>query len=141
MVLLATIVILTVFEAVHEGLVERGKKTIAGLIEFVKLAVIATLPVFYMGYMDYDYYYSDWRHLFWFLVPYYIGWMCIRYAIFDFIHNAAAGWNLYHIGTTKLYDRILSWWVDEKIATPRPRWFWITRTLLLAVGVSLILHL
>lgn len=141
MVLLLTIVILTLLEAVHEGLVERGLKTFGGLVEFIKLAFIAAMIPFYMGYGHYDYYFSDWRHLMWFLVPFIIGWMCIRYALFDFIHNAAAGWNLYHIGTTKLYDRVLSWFLDEKIAQPRPRFFWITRTLLLAVGISLIIRL
>lgn len=142
MVLLLTIVILTVFEAVHEGLVERNKKTIAGIIEFVKLAFIAVMIPFYMAYGHYDYYFQDWRHIIWFMVPFIIGWMSVRYALFDFIHNAAAGWNLYHIGTVKLYDRLIAWIVgDDFLDTPKPRFFWITRTLLLAVGVSLILHL
>lgn len=142
MILLGIIVFFTVFEALHEGFALNGKGTLAGIIEFIKLFVLTLMIPFLMWYgKEYSYYFTDWRHLFWFLPQFIGGWICIRYAMFDFIHNAAARLNLYHIGTVKLYDKLLAWIMNEKIRQPRPRFFWITRTLLLAMGLSLILHL
>jgi hypothetical protein len=143
MVLLLIIIILTVLEALHEGLHHKGKKTIAGVIEFIKLFGISAMIPYFIWYDGYDYYFDNhWSILVGrFMVPFVLGWITVRYAIFDFVHNAAAGLNLYHIGTTKLYDKLLAWLMNEKIKQPRNIHFWITRTLLLVVGVSLILHI
>lgn len=141
MILLGIIVFFTVFEALHEGFALNGKGTLAGVIEFIKLFILTLLVPFLMWYSKYDYYFQDWRHVAWFLPQFIFGWIFIRYAIFDFIHNAAAHLNLYHIGTVKLYDKLFAWLMNKKIKQPRPEFFWITRILLLAAGVSLILHL
>lgn len=141
MLLLFTIFILTVLEAIHEGLAFNHKGTIAGLIEFVKLTAIALIIPVFLWTTQYDYYFTDWHHMIKFTVSMIIGWLAIRYAVFDFIHNLAAGLDLYYIGVTKLYDRVLAWIVGEKLRTPRPRFFWITRSLLLVLGVSVILYL
>ena len=92
MMLLSIILFFTVLEALHEGLYQRGKKKIAAAIEFVKLLGIPALVLFWPlmvdGNMDLKPYYDDswhfWRYLF---VHVIIGWLCIRYALFNPIIN------------------------------------------------------
>jgi hypothetical protein len=104
---------LIVFEAVPEGLALAGHKTIAGLIEFVFLAGV-TLTVFAYFTTQYPSYYSRYRiplnTNYWFII---VGYVLLRLALFDIIHNISAGLPILYIGTTKLFDifivKLASW--------------------------------
>lgn len=145
MVLLTIILFFTLLEALHEGLALQGKGALAGNVEFVKLmgltALVLFLPWIILGNEKLnDYYFNPHRWHFWrYLLPHLvIGWVCIRYAIFDGVHNIAAKLDLYHIGTVKFYDRWLKKLTKNQYPGPT---FWVPRIVLLMLGVGLILQL
>lgn len=144
MFILIIIVCLTLLEAIYEGLFLLGKKTLSGVIEFIQRAAIPVMIVLIFFDQKYDYYFDDGpNRIFWiyFLPKFVIGWLAIRYALFDAAHNLAAKIDLYHIGTVKLYDRLLFWIVRKKLQTYPAIFFWFTRLICLALGVSLILRI
>lgn len=146
MILLSIILFLTIFEAVHEGLALRGKNdgssrlgTIAGLVEMVKLTGLVGIVMLLIYTPKYDYYLSSPHHFWvWFTIPLVIGWLALRYSIFDWIHNLCAGLDWKYIGKTKLYDKFLRWLTKKQ--PPFPFHFW-TRLILLGLGLGLILKL
>lgn len=101
MVLLFTL-LFNALEAVYESLYDKGKKSPSAIFEFVlKVGVVATCL----------YYYSGWHFLWYKIIPLwqvFLGFILIRFAIFDLIWNLTRGmkWNYY--GTVKLYDRIMA---------------------------------
>lgn len=145
MILLSIILFFTVLEAVHEGLALRGKKGIAAAIEFVKLMGLPVLVLFWPWLIRSDieladYYYNVhqwhfWRYLFVNLI---LGWTFIRFGIFNIILNISAGLPIMHVGTVKLIDKLETRIFKKMVPGPS---FFIPRILLLAAGLSLILHL
>jgi len=141
MILLSIILFFTVLEAVHEGLAHRGMKKIAAAIEFVKLMGIPALVLFWPllvnDNLDLKPYYADgwhfWRYLF---VHVIIAWLCIRYAIFNPIHNLSAGYPFTYIGTVKMTDRIERWIFRNHLHANSFIW---PRLIALLLGVGLIL--
>ena len=95
-------IFLILFEAIPEGLRDRGKKTIAGVIEFIYLAAM-TLAVF--AWLTGQHHRPPDPNL-WFVIA---GYILLRYAIFDAAYNLARGNPLFYIGNTKIYDRLLGW--------------------------------
>lgn len=96
---------LIVFEAVPEGLALGGHKTIAGVFEFVFLAGI-TLTVF--GFFTKQCTCFKWityNENYWYLV---IGYVLLRFALFDIVYNISAVQPVFFIGTTKLFDIIMT---------------------------------
>ena len=94
---------LIAFEAIPEGLADRGKKALAGVLEFVYLAVITIAVFAYISEVQLQIYTST---------PLYVlilGYIFVRFAVFDLFYNAARGINLLSTGNTKLSDRILNW--------------------------------
>lgn len=145
MTLLGIILFFTVFEAVHEGLALRGKGTIAGVVEFVKLIGLTALVIFWpMIVMKdpnlWDYYANPHSWHFWryFVPELTIGWVCVRFSVFDIIHNLAGKLGLYHKGTVKFYDRWINWIFRNQYPEPS---FWVPRIVLLGLGLGLILKL
>ena len=142
MLLLGIIVFFTVLEAVHEGLALRGKGTIAGVIELVKLAGLpALIIIVYLDTQyDNDYFqpFDSWRFFRFFLPHLILGWIFVRYALFDGIHNIAAKLDLYYIGTVKFYDRFIGWLFRHQYPEPS---FWVPRIVLLLAGVSLLMRI
>ncbi len=140
MILLAIIILLTVLEAIHEGLVSRQEGSwVPGEIENIKLFIILSLiPVFiwYNGYDDYLV--QPWKFWSLFLPKYIIGWVCIRYALFDIIYNISAGNKWYYIGRVKLFDRLMRKFTKK---IPRSYFSFWTRFLTLILGISLILKI
>jgi len=130
---------LIVFEAVPEGLALAGHKTIAGIIEFVFLAGI-TLTVF--AYFAHKYnrkgIYWDHRNNVIMLQPVtmirylqiVIGYVLLRVALFSIVHNIAAGLPVFYLGTTKLFDIIM---------TPLASWGWFMCFVGGIVGLCLLL--
>jgi hypothetical protein len=103
---------LIIFEAVPEGLALGGHKTIAGIIEFIYRAGI-TLTVFAFFTKQYP----DDRKLyetglritysvnFWWIIA---GYVLLRFALFDIIHNISAGIPTFSVGSTKVFDIVMS---------------------------------
>lgn len=146
MILLAIILFLTIFEALHEGIALRGKNegdsklgTAAGVVEMFKLTGLALILPFLMWTDHYEYYFNSYRHFFlWFLPSYIIGWISLRYGIFDVIHNLSAGIDWKYIGKTKLYDKFLRWLTKKQPPFHFHLW---TRAILLVLGVALLIRL
>lgn len=100
---------LIVFEAVPEGLALGGHKTIAGIIEAIYLAGI-TLTVFAYITVSYPNKPYTSRYLtfdlnFWWII---LGYVLLRFALFDIIHNISAGIPTFSVGSTKVFDIVMS---------------------------------
>jgi hypothetical protein len=94
---------LIIFEAVPEGLALGGHKMIAGMVEAIYLiGVTIGLFAWITGYN-----FAWWRTTQSF-IKILVGYILLRFALFDFVHNISAGLNPFFIGSTKLYDIILS---------------------------------
>lgn len=130
---------LIVFEAVPEGLALAGHKTIAGVIEFVFLAGV-TLTVFayftqsYSGERKYHIQYSNFlarvfysQNNFWWYVA---GYVLLRLALFDIVHNVSAGLPVLYLGDTKLFDIVMT-----KLAS----WGWFMRFIGGIIGITWLL--
>lgn len=113
---LALALFLIVFEAIPEGLALGGHKTIAGMFEFVYLGVITTLLFAYIsGYRHSALVYLTGIRVFVLLA----GYVFVRFALFDYIHNLSAGLPLFYIGTTKWHDQVWQWffgWTNFPVA-------------------------
>jgi hypothetical protein len=98
---ITTTLFLIAFEAIHEGLHLAGHGIASGITEGIYLAgVTLGLFAFITGQLRFDY-----RPMARIL----IGYILMRYALFDLIHNQAAGLPLDYIGDTKLFDKGLLW--------------------------------
>lgn len=96
-----TAIFLIAFEALYEGLALAGHSLASSITEGIYLAgVTIGLFAFITGQLRFDY-----RPMARIL----IGYILMRYALFDLIHNQAAGLQLDYIGTTKLFDKGLLW--------------------------------
>jgi len=99
---------LIIFEAVSEGLYDRQKKTIAGVIEFIYRAVV-TLIIF--AWLTNYWHINTTAADYWVTV---VGYVILRFAIFDVIYSLARGnTGIFYIGNTKLYERALVWLIDK----------------------------
>jgi hypothetical protein len=148
MILLAIILFLTVLEAMHEGLKLRTDHVgynfpswLPGAIEMVKLTGMVVIILFLIKtdhWSDYTGIRDSWK--FWgYLVPQFtLGWIFIRYAIFDYIYNLCAGLSLDYIGKTKLYDQFWRWALRKQYIP----WvhFW-SRLIFILAGISLVLKI
>jgi hypothetical protein len=92
---------LVVFEAVPEALYDEGRKTLAGVFEFVYRAVVTLVLFAWM--VGVPAFHAREQSLLILL----IGYVLLRFALFDYIYNAIRGVELNYIGTTKLWDRFL----------------------------------
>ena len=119
---------LIVFEAVPEGLALGGHKTIAECVEFVYLSGV-TLGLFawLKGIRNYEYARNFIKTI--------IGYLLLRYAIFDVILNKSAGLPIDFIGSTKGLDFVLSWVKGMWGMSP----IWFTRAIAGFWGLSWLL--
>jgi hypothetical protein len=145
MILLGIILFFTILEAVHEGLHLRGWKTIASYVEYLKLIGIPAMVLFLPWLLQsdpklWDYYSNPYHWHFWrFLLPeLIIGWLCIRFGIFNPIHNLAAGLKVSYLGSTKNIDKLEKWIFRNQYPGPS---FWVPRLVLLLLGVGLVLNI
>ena len=101
MILLFTI-LFNALEAVHEALYDNGKKLLSGIIEAVLKAMVVSIALAWFAgihLFDLDY------------IPYWkllTGFVFVRFLMFDVIYNVTRGLPLLFMGSTKLFDRILS---------------------------------
>lgn len=100
MILLLTI-LTNALEAIYEGLYDNGKRTISGIIElFQKLIGITTVV-----YVTYGLTVGTIDIPLWKII---VGFILVRFLLFDYIYNKTRGLHLYYQGMTKIYDRLLS---------------------------------
>jgi len=100
--MLLSAIIIILFEAIGEGLLKRFKKAEWLFDNFVQWVVaIALFTIWFLIFaLPFDKFYVPvWKIV--------LGFVFVRFAIFDVTWNIARGvkWNYY--GTTKLYDRIM----------------------------------
>lgn len=100
MILLFTF-LFNLLEAAYEGLYDRGKKTASFVLEMILKVGVVIICLYYL---------SGYRFLLYELIPMwkvFLGFVFVRWLVFDPTWNIARGvkWNYY--GTTKLYDRIM----------------------------------
>ena len=98
---------LIAFEAIPEGLADRGKKALAGAIEFIYTTVI-TIALF--AYISAIQPLICTATPLWVLI---IGYVFVRFPLFDPIRNIAADVHWLYIGRTKLSDRALRWIIEK----------------------------
>lgn len=130
---------LIVFEAVPEGLALGGHKMLAGMLEFVFLAVvISTMYAYftqsYFGTSRYNIKYSNYlervfytQNNFWWYIA---GYVLLRIAIFDIVLNVSAGLPVFYLGDTKLFDIVMT-----KLAS----WGWFMRFIGGIIGITWLL--
>jgi len=92
---------LIVFEAVYEGLLIRGKHIASELIELVYRAVL-TLVLFAWVTGTKSIINTDVQ-----FIRIIVGYVFLRFSIFDPIWNLAAGQPINFVGSTKLFDKFL----------------------------------
>jgi len=92
---------LIVFEAVYEGLVVRGKSLASEVVELVYRAVL-TLVLFAWVTGAKSIINIDIQ-----FIRIIVGYVFLRFSIFDVIWNLAAGQPINFIGSTKLFDKFL----------------------------------
>jgi len=102
--ILLTALIIILSEAIAEGLVKRHCEKLSDIIfkGWVQILILAILFLTWIAVaIRIDSYYP--------VIKMIVGYILLRYALFDVVFNVSAGLGINHIGTTKLYDKILSW--------------------------------
>ena len=95
-------IFLILFEACFEGLKLAGFHIASELVEMVYLSGIT------LGLFAYFSGQKSWPYKSYF-IKILIGYVLLRFAIFDVIFNLSAGLSLNYIGDTKLFDKGLNW--------------------------------
>lgn len=103
MILLFTI-LFNLLEAIYEGLYDRGKKVLSNILELILKAGILFICLAWFG--GYSFLYYHWPPIPIWKVA--LGFVFVRFLLFDVAWNLARGvkWNYY--GTTKIYDRVMA---------------------------------
>lgn len=135
MLLLAAL-FLIIFEAVYEGLQIRGWKGIAGIIEFIYLAVIIIAFFAYTLNILFPFHTLTWME-----VPLWktlLGFVFLRFALFDLFWNISAGVSLFYIGKTKYFDKFWQWLIAKgRIAIGL---VWFLRFILFCIALAWLLN-
>ena len=135
---------LVIFESVPEALADRGKKAIAGNLEFVYRTVVTVLVFAWanqnvIGSNAYAEL-SLFEFLLNFILNYWtvlVGYVLLRFALFDPLRNVCAGMPLFYIGSTKLYDKIWqSFFKWTKF--PPEHFFAMFKFIALLIGITLL---
>jgi len=108
-------------EAVFEGLRTGGHLLAAELVEVVYLAGITF--IMFLWY-NIEFSFDTKIASFWKVI---IGYILLRFALFDTIWNISAGQDLFYYGTTKVYDRFMA-----SLGT----WGWMWKGISLIWGVA-----
>ena len=88
-------------EAVYEGLYDKGIKLWSGIVEFVLKAIIIFVCLnWFAGIHPMIHYEPLWKTI--------LGFVFIRFLIFDIIYNLTRGLQWNYIGNTKIYDKLIS---------------------------------
>jgi len=110
LVILLAALFLIVTESFYEGFKMRGKRTISARIEFLYLAVVSVVFFAFLLGIQTPFVYH--------FVPLWnviIGYVFLRFAIFNLILNTVAGLKLSFVGTTKDTDKIMQWLMSKGV--------------------------
>jgi len=129
---LMVVLFLVVFEGVYEGLADRGLKGIGGVIEFTyRIGVLFMVVSWSCG--------GSWVGETCGWVNMMVGYVLLRYAVFDAVYNVSCGNPVFFVGSTKYYDRAWRWFFD-KTKFPDSTFLLWTKGLCLLIGLSLLLN-
>jgi hypothetical protein len=129
-VLLALFLIL--FEAFNEGLRERGLKGIAGLIEFIYLAVITLIAFQWVrGESTFNVVKDTYTITI-------IGYVFFRHTFFDPVLNIITKQRLFYIGRTKWSDKTMRLFFDKTNLSPDHVLF-MTRLISFCIGLTFLM--
>lgn len=108
--ILLTALFLIFFKAIPDGILLRKYKTAFWLKNYKAIASLfmttlfaVTILLSFACLMGISFNYGD---NYWFVI---IGFLLMKFAIFDPIHNLVAGLKISFIGTTKFWDRFWQW--------------------------------
>jgi len=100
MTILLFTLLFNALDAISDALYDEGHKLLSGISEFIlKAGIVLICLLWFKGIV----YFSTDKE-FWSLV---ISFILVRYFIFDAIYNRMRGLNIFYIGNTKIYDKIL----------------------------------
>jgi len=100
--ILTTVILLILLEAVYEGLKQRKAHIASEIVEFVFLSLVVFCSLAWVSGIVYPFV-TDHAPL-WKILG---GYVLFRLALFDLIWNIAAAQKLFYLGRTKLYDKLL----------------------------------
>ena len=118
-------------DAIGDALYDEQMKTISGVLQTILLVFFVTCmclvgtntllrPVTYGGFV-------------WLMT----GYVCLRYALFDYVYNITRGLHPFYTGSTKLLDSFWRWWF-RKTKIPAMLWFIVTRLMAFVLGLHAI---
>jgi len=105
--ILLTAILLILLEGIYEGLKAGGHHIASASVEFVFLAMKYTIILAFMSGRTTPFKYpviALWKII--------LGYVFLRFGLFDLVWNVSAGQDIFYMGNTKLYDIILSWFVE-----------------------------
>jgi len=121
-----------VFEALYESLRDSNHKTAGGIVEFLYLfGVTAMILVLVTGTFIIKVPYLP-------MVKVILGYLFLRFALFDAIYNLVSGLPLFYIGSTKVYDKIFKWFFDWT-KFPKEHFLAMVKLILLFIGLTFLL--
>jgi hypothetical protein len=133
MLLLAAL-FLIIFKAVTDGFEIRGFKSLAGVIEFIYLAVITI--AFFAWTLNIVFPFVNvpevplWKTI--------LGFIFLRFAIFDLFWNISAGTKLFYIGKRKYFDQFWLWLISKgRVAIGL---IWFLRFILFCISLAWLLN-
>jgi len=97
------IAIFLLLEAVFEGLRTGGHLLVAEIVEVVYLSGITFGLFAWLNWRQVNSFFDRSK-----LIKVLIGYILLRFALFDLVWNVSAGQDLFFYGTTKVYDRFMS---------------------------------
>ena len=102
--MMATLLILffIISEAIYEALYDKGQKDVSAIVEFAHKACMILFVVAHLGGAGWAFgLYTD--------SPGYllVGWILLRFALFDSMYSLVRGKGILYFGTVKAYDKIM----------------------------------
>ena len=124
--------ILIIPKALSDGFEQRGWGSIGGFIKSLWwLFVVVMIFGYSFQVINYHSDISDFWHSF-------IGFVFLRYGIYDYIRNLAKGDPLFYLGKTKWYDRLYQWFF-RITKWPQAHFLFFTKAILGIWGISWLL--
>ena len=109
-IILLAALFLIVTEALYDGLKMRGKHTFSARVELLYLIIVILIMfAFLLGIQTpFEYHFVPlWKVI--------VGYVFLRFAIFNLILNTVAGLKLSFVGTTKDTDKIMQWLMNKGV--------------------------
>lgn len=130
--LIIFVLFLIIFEAIHEALYDNNHKTLSGIIEFVYLSVITLSILSWLrGLYIFDITYIP-------FIKIVLGYLFLRFALFDAVYNLLRNLPLFYVGDTKLFDKILTRFF-KWTGFPKEHFLAMIKICLLCVGITFLI--